>query len=63
MDMDKPRPDLRLLESFRDAPNVTAIVRMTHRVFAVRYVDGECVVWEVRNGRERFARLDVPGDE
>lgn len=60
--MDKPRPDLRLLASIRFAPNVTAIVRMTHRVFAVRYVDGQCVVWEVRNGRERCERMDVPAD-
>ena len=61
--MDKPQPDMRLLTAFRDAPNVTAIVRMTQRVFAVRYVDGKCVVWEVRRGSERLARVDVPEDE
>ena len=48
--MDKPQP-LALLESIRYTPNVIAIVRMTHRVFAVRYVDGRCVVREVRRVR------------
>lgn len=39
------QPNIRYLARF---PNVTAIYRMTTRVFAVRYVGGRCVVREIR---------------
>lgn len=54
----KPTPPFELLAATRPA-NVIAIVRMTHRVFTVRYAGGVCVVREIRHREQHVGDLPI----